>query len=31
MKAMIILSSDDGETTFNAMRLANVGVGKGTR
>ncbi len=26
---LIIISTDDGETIFNAMRLANVGVSKG--
>ena len=29
MKALIIISTDDGESIFNAMRLANVGVEKG--
>jgi uncharacterized protein involved in oxidation of intracellular sulfur len=29
MKNLIIISSDDGETIYNAMRLANVGVKKG--
>jgi uncharacterized protein involved in oxidation of intracellular sulfur len=29
MKILIIISSDDGETMYNAMRLANVGVKKG--
>ena len=29
MKVLIIISTDDGETIYNAMRLANVGVGKG--
>lgn len=29
MKALFIISTDDGETIFNAMRLANVGVGRG--
>ncbi len=29
MKALFILSTNDGETIFNAMRLANVGVKKG--
>ncbi len=29
MKVLFIIASDDGETIFNAMRLANVGVKKG--
>ncbi len=29
MKVLFIISTDDGETIFNAMRLANVGVEKG--
>jgi len=29
MKVLIIISTDDGESIFNAMRLANVGVEKG--
>jgi uncharacterized protein involved in oxidation of intracellular sulfur len=29
MKILFIISSDDGETIYNAMRLANVGVKKG--
>ncbi len=29
MKVLFIISTDDGETIFNAMRLANVGVQKG--
>jgi uncharacterized protein involved in oxidation of intracellular sulfur len=29
MKALFIISTDDGETIYNAMRLANVGVQKG--
>ncbi|MBE0583327.1 MAG: hypothetical protein IH612_06125 [Desulfofustis sp.] len=29
MKVLFIITSDDGETIFNAMRLANVGVKKG--
>ncbi len=29
MKVLLIISTDDGETMFNAMRLANVGVKKG--
>lgn len=29
MKVLFIISSHDGETIFNAMRLANVGVAKG--
>ena len=29
MKALFIIASDDGETIYNAMRLANVGVDKG--
>ena len=28
MKVLIIISSDDGETIHNAMRLANVGMKK---
>jgi uncharacterized protein involved in oxidation of intracellular sulfur len=28
MKVLIIISSDDGETVYNAMRLANVGAKK---
>jgi uncharacterized protein involved in oxidation of intracellular sulfur len=28
MKTLIIISSDDGETIYNAMRLANVAVQK---
>ena len=26
---LIVISTDDGETIYNAMRLANVGVAKG--
>jgi uncharacterized protein involved in oxidation of intracellular sulfur len=29
MKALFIISTNDGETIYNAMRLANVGVKKG--
>ena len=29
MKVMFIISTDDAETMFNAMRLANVAVKKG--
>lgn len=29
MKALFIITTDDAETVFNAMRLANVGVKKG--
>ena len=29
MKVLIVITSEDGETIFNAMRLANVGVKKG--
>ena len=29
MKVLIIISTDDGESIFNSMRLANVGVEKG--
>ncbi|EFK09999.1 conserved domain protein [delta proteobacterium NaphS2] len=29
MKVLFIITTDDGETIFNAMRLANVGVNKG--
>lgn len=29
MKTLFIICSDDGETIYNAMRLANVGVKKG--
>jgi len=29
MKNLFIICSDDGETIYNAMRLANVGVKKG--
>lgn len=29
MNVLFIITSDDGETIFNAMRLANVGVKKG--
>jgi uncharacterized protein involved in oxidation of intracellular sulfur len=28
MKVLFIISTEDGETIFNAMRLANVGVEK---
>ncbi len=29
MRILFIITSDDGETIYNAMRLANVGVQKG--
>jgi uncharacterized protein involved in oxidation of intracellular sulfur len=29
MKVLFIITPDDGETIYNAMRLANVGVEKG--
>jgi len=29
MNALFIISTDDGETAYNAMRLANVDVTKG--
>ena len=29
MKVLFIISTDDGEPIYNAMRLANVGVEKG--
>jgi len=29
IKTLIIISTDDGETIFNAVRLANVAVQKG--
>uniref|UniRef100_A0A832A3Q5 Sulfur reduction protein DsrE n=1 Tax=Desulfacinum infernum TaxID=35837 RepID=A0A832A3Q5_9BACT len=29
MKVLFIISTNDGETIYNAMRLANVGVRKG--
>ncbi|MBP8646542.1 MAG: hypothetical protein KBH99_10545 [Syntrophobacteraceae bacterium] len=29
MKMLIIVSTDEGETIYNAMRLANIGVKKG--
>jgi uncharacterized protein involved in oxidation of intracellular sulfur len=29
MKMLFIVSTDDGETIYNALRLANVGVAKG--
>ena len=29
MKILFIITSDDSETIYNAMRLANVGVEKG--
>ena len=28
MKVLVIISTDDSETMFNAMRLANIGVEK---
>jgi uncharacterized protein involved in oxidation of intracellular sulfur len=29
MKVLFIVTTDDGETVYNAMRLANAGVEKG--
>jgi uncharacterized protein involved in oxidation of intracellular sulfur len=29
MKTLFIIATDDGETIYNAMRLANIGVNKG--
>ena len=29
MKILFIISTSDGETIYNAMRLANVGIQKG--
>jgi len=29
VKVLFIITTDDGETIYNAMRLANVGVTKG--
>ena len=29
MKMLFIISTDEGETIYNAMRLANVAVGRG--
>jgi uncharacterized protein involved in oxidation of intracellular sulfur len=29
MKVLFIISTEDGETIYNAMRLANVAVNKG--
>ena len=29
MKILFIITTDDGETIYNAMRLVNVGVEKG--
>ncbi len=29
MKVLFIIATDDGETIYNAMRMANVGVEKG--
>ena len=29
MKTLFIINTDDGETIYNAMRLANVGITKG--
>ena len=29
MKVLLIITTDDGETIYNAMRLANRGVEKG--
>ena len=29
MRVLLIISTDDGESIYNAMRLANVGVKRG--
>jgi uncharacterized protein involved in oxidation of intracellular sulfur len=29
MKVLFIITTDEGETVYNAMRLANVGIEKG--
>jgi len=29
MKVLFIITTDDGETIYNAMRMANIGVVKG--
>ena len=29
MRVLLVISTDDGESIYNAMRLANVGVKKG--
>jgi uncharacterized protein involved in oxidation of intracellular sulfur len=29
MRVLLIITTDDGESIYNAMRLANVGVKKG--
>ena len=29
MKVLLIIATDDGETIYNAMRLANLGLEKG--
>lgn len=29
MKVLFVISTDDGETIYNAMRMANIGVEKG--
>jgi len=29
MKVLFIITTDDGETIYNAMRMANIGVAKG--
>jgi len=29
MKVLFIITTDDGETIYNAMRMANIGVEKG--
>ncbi len=29
MQVLFIISSDDGETIYNAMRMANIGIKKG--
>ncbi len=31
MNAVFIITSDDGETIYNAMRLANIAVEKGDK
>jgi len=28
MKVLFIISTDDGETIYNAMRMANIGIKK---
>jgi len=29
VKVLFIITTDDGETIYNAMRMANIGVAKG--